>query len=119
MWKCKIYITFLIILTLWGNTLGVSAAEEHFDGGNILQDLYQVKNHQLQEKNAKESELISLCHDIKKDMIQDNSLGIIKMDNAYSYDTYKPTYGGAYIDGDNLVVCVTRDFAEDKIENEK
>lgn len=101
--------------------------KEDNTGGERLQEVYRTQNHETEdtkmETTYNSGELNAICSRIENRTIVESFSEAAKRTGDENADNiYEEWYGGAYIEGSKLIVCVTdeskiSDFDEDIVQN--
>ena len=108
-------LSMIIVLTVWISYSNISASDSGEEHGKRLKETYQEQKESEiinEEILYLQGELNKLYADLEKEMC-------VSLDKDSRIETYNDAYGGAYIDENYLVVCVTSDCLRSTIDSEK
>ncbi len=108
-------LSMIIVLTVWISYSNISASDSGEEYGKLLKETYQEQKESEiinEEILYLQGELSKLYADLEKEMC-------VSLDKDSRIETYNDAYGGAYIDENYLVVCVTSDCLRSTIDSEK
>lgn len=93
------------------------ATHSRDDGGSILESMYTAQQEEvaaIDDEMILQGQLNELAQAIANSMQEPTSTYV---DGAFAETRYSDAYAGSYIDGDVLVVCVTRGEAMNQIDS--